>query len=371
MIPFVDLQGQYRAIRSEIDQAVHSVLDSGHYVLGEAVEQFERDFAQFCGSRHAVALNSGTSALHLALLAAAVGPGDEVITSPATFVATVSAILYAGATPVLVDIDPASATIDPDRIAAAITPRTRAIMPVHLHGQMADMAAILTLAAPRGIRVIEDAAQAHGAEYRGRRAGSIGDIGCFSFYPSKNLGACGEGGALVSDDDEVVATARSLRDWGQAGRYNHVRLGYNYRMDALQGAILGVKLNHLRDWTERRQAHAALYHRLLRNTDLIGLPPIIPDRRHVHHVFAVALTGRADVQLRLADAGIGTAIHYPAPVHCQPAFHHLGYRRGDCPVAEAFCAATLSLPMFPELTSRQIEQVCHALIAEIARARAA
>lgn len=360
MIPFLDLQAQYRAIRQDIDAAVLRVLDSGQFVLGKEVAAFEERFAGYCGTRHAVAVNSGTSALHLALLAGGIGPGDEVITVPMTFVATVAAILYAGATPVFVDIDRTTWTMDAARIAAAVTPRTKAILPVHLHGQTAEMGPILRLAKAHGLLVIEDAAQAHGAEYRGRRAGSLGDIGCFSFYPGKNLGAYGEGGAVVTDRADLAEAVRLLRDWGQAAKYRHVLKGYNYRMDGIQGAILNVKMQHIEAWTELRRAHAARYDALLAGAGL-QTPWAGADRRHVYHVYGVRVPARDAVQTQLAAAGIATNIHYPVPVHLQPAYADLGYRRGDFPESERFGAEALSLPMFPELTGAQIERVCAAL----------
>jgi dTDP-4-amino-4,6-dideoxygalactose transaminase len=357
VIPFVDLQAQYQGIRSDLEAAVIDVLASAQYALGPRVERFENAFADYCGCAHAVAVNSGTSALHLALQAAGIGPGDEVVTVPMTFVATVTAILYAGARPVFVDIDPETWTMNPAKLREAITPRTRAILPVHLHGLVAEMAPIMSLARAHGLTVIEDAAQAHGAIYRGQRAGGIGHIGCFSFYPSKNLGACGEGGALVTNDPAIADTARRLRDWGQDGKYNHVMRGHNYRMDAIQGAVLEVKLRHLNRWTEARRAHALRYSDRLACTGWT-LPWARDDGRHVYHVYAPAIPNRRAVQRRLAEAGIATGIHYPRPVHLQPAFADLGYDDGDFPISERFAHATLSLPMFPELTEMQIDCIC-------------
>jgi dTDP-4-amino-4,6-dideoxygalactose transaminase len=348
---------------------VLQVLDSGQYVLGAAVESFEERFAAYCGCRYAVGVNTGTSALHLALLASGVAPGDDVITVPMTFVATVSAILSAGARPVFVDIDPVTWTMDPSKLSAAITDRTKAILPVHLHGQVSDMDAIIQIAEARNLTVIEDAAQAHGATYNGLRAGGIGHIGCFSFYPSKNLGACGEGGAIVTDDPAFADAMRQLRDWGQDGRYNHVRKGFNYRMDGIQGAVLEVKLAHLDRWTQARQAHARRYDEMLADCNL-QLPRADQDGRHVYHVYAPLIPGRDAVQRRLAAAGIGTGIHYRRPVHLQPAFTDLGYGPGDFPVSERFGANTLSLPMFPELLDPQIEEVS-AVLREASRVEAA
>ena len=361
MIPLLDLSAQYRQIGAALESAVIGVLRSGHYVLGEEVASFERDFAAYCGARHAVAVNTGTSALHLALLAAGIGRGDEVITTPFTFVATVAAILYAGARPVLVDIDPETMTLDPALVEAAISPATRAIIPVHLYGQMADMDPLLALADRYGLAVIEDACQAHGADYHGRRAGSLGVAGCFSFYPGKNLGACGEGGMLVTNSERLATTARRLRDWGQQERYHHTAKGFNYRMDAIQGAVLGVKLKHLESWTEQRRAHAARYTRLLGGINSIRLPVEAPGRRHVYHIYAVRSPDRGRLQEALAVEGIQTGLHYPIPVHLQRAYADLGYRRGDFPIAERAAGEVLSLPIYPELSPAQIEAVVDAV----------
>ncbi|MFZ1426439.1 MAG: DegT/DnrJ/EryC1/StrS family aminotransferase [Geminicoccaceae bacterium] len=367
MIPLLDLEAGHRQLVPKLEAAFARVLQSGRFVLGPEVEAFEAEFARYTGSRFAVGVNSGTSALHLALLAAGVGPGDEVITTPMTFVATVAAILYTGARPVFVDIDPERHTIDPAMVARAIGPRTKAILPVHLHGGMADMEALMALADEHGLAVIEDAAQAHGAEFRGRRAGSIGDLGCFSFYPGKNLGAVGEAGAVVTDDAEMAAKLSCLRDWGQTEKYVHALKGYNYRMEALQGACLRAKLPYLERWTEARRAHAARYDRLLAGTGIV-VPRAVPGLRHVYHVYAVQLAERDAVRRRLADAGIGLGIHYPVPVHLQPAYADLGYRPGDFPIAERFAAGTLSLPMYPQLSAEQISTVVDALCAVAAAA---
>jgi len=361
VIPLLDLRAQYAALKPEIDAAVLDVLASGNYVLGEPVERFERAFARYCGVRHAIAVNSGTSALHLAFLAAGIGPGDEVITTPFTFVATVAAILSTGATPVFADVEPQAFALDPARVEAAITPRTRAIVPVHLYGQMADMDALAAIAGRHGLVLIEDACQAHGATYSGRRAGSIGLSAAFSFYPGKNLGACGEGGIVVTDSDEQMRTMRSLRDWGQAERYNHVLKGFNYRMDAIQGAILDIKLRHLESWTEARRAHAARYRQLLADIATIGLPAELPGRRHVYHVFAVRTRDRDGLRRQLASEGVQTGLHYPIPVHLQKAHADLGYREGDFPIAEALAREMLSLPIFPEMTPRQLQAVADAI----------
>ena len=356
MIPILDLHAQYRSIKPEMDAAVQQVLESGAFALGPAVADFEKQFAAYCGTREAVGVNSGTSALHLALLAAGVGPGDEVITTPFTFVATIAAIEYAGARPVFVDIDPAYYCLDPEQIEAAITPRTKAIMPVHLYGQPADMDPILAIARARSLVVIEDACQAHGAEYRGHRCGSMGLIGCFSFYPGKNLGACGEGGAAVTSDPQLAETMRSLRAWGEETRYTHTRRGFNYRMDGIQGAVLGVKLRHLEGWTEARRERAAVYATALAGTAAV-VPQVRPGARHVFHVFAVRVPGRDAVRAQLAEAGVQTGIHYPIPLHLQPAYRDLGFTEGDFPIAERVAGEVLSLPMFPELTDGQIDMI--------------
>lgn len=361
MIPFLDLKAQYASLKSEIDAAVLGVLASAQYVLGEEVAQFEREFAAYCGTKHAIAVNTGTSALHLALLAAGVGPGDEVVTVPFTFVATASAICYSGATPVFVDVEPVTLTMDPQKLEAAITPRTKAILPVHLYGQMADLDAIKAIADRHGIPVIEDACQAHGAEDKGRRAGSIGVSGCFSFYPGKNLGACGEGGIVVTNDDDHAKTIRMLRDWGQEQRYHHALKGFNYRMDGIQGAILRVKLRHLEDWTEARRAHAKRYSSLLKGSPEVEVPVELEDRRHVYHVYAVRCRDRDALQRHLQAEGIQTGLHYPIPVHLQKAHADLGYKPGDFPVSEAAARNVLSLPIYPEMSVRQVEQVAAAM----------
>jgi dTDP-4-amino-4,6-dideoxygalactose transaminase len=356
MIPLIDLKAQYRGLKPEVDAAIARVLENAEFALGPAVEAFERDFAAYTGAAHAVAVNSGTSALHVAMLAAGVGPGDEVITVPFTFVATVAAIEYAGAKPILVDIDPDYYTMDPTALEAVITPRTKAIVPVHLFGQPADMDPIMDTARRHGLAVIEDAAQAHGAEYKGRRVGSIGDVGCFSFYPGKNLGAYGEGGAAVTGNPEYAEKMRLLRSWGEKTRYEHSVKAFNYRMDGIQGAVLGVKLRHLDKWTEARRAHAAAYERALTGT-AARVAKVRPRVRHVYHVFAVRLPQRDAWRAHLRDSGVHTGVHYPIPVHLQPAYRDLGYAPGDFPVAETVAREVLSLPMFAELTDAQIGEI--------------
>lgn len=356
MIPFLDLKAQYRQIKPEVDAAIGRAIESTQFVLGPEVAAFEERFAAYSQVTHCCAVNSGTSALHLALLAAGVGPGDEVITVSMTFVATTAAILYAGATPVFVDVDPLTWTMNPNLIEAAITPRTKAILPVHLHGLMADMDPIVAIARRHGLVVIEDAAQAHGAEYKGRRAGSIGDFGCFSFYPGKNLGAFGEGGAVVTNNPEFARKVSLLRDWGQETKYNHVVAGYNYRMDGIQGAVLNVKMNYIESWTEARRAVARQYDQLLANLPLARPRP--PDHcRHVYHVYAVGLPRRDEALKAMQDSGIGVGIHYPVPVHLQKAYADLGHRAGGLQVTERLANEFLSLPIYPELRPEQVAEV--------------
>jgi dTDP-4-amino-4,6-dideoxygalactose transaminase len=361
MIPFLDLKAQYASIKAEIDAAVFQTLESSQFVLGEEVAALEREFADYCDARHGIAVNSGTSALHVALLAAGVGPGDEVITVPFTFIATVAAIGYTGARPVLVDIEPSSFTMDVTQIEGAITSRTRAIVPVHLYGQMTDMDAIIAIARRHDLTVIEDACQAHGAEYKGRRAGSIGVSGCFSFYPGKNLGAYGEGGMVVTSNDDHARIMRMLRDWGQSQRYHHTLKGFNYRMDGMQGAILRVKLRHLEEWNETRRARAQLYTQLLAQSTQVTLPIEAGDRRHVYHIYAVRSRDRDRLQRQLQAEGIQSGIHYPIPVHLQPAHADLGYSEGAFPASEAAAREVLSLPVFPEMSAKDVRNVVAAV----------
>lgn len=355
-IPLVDLRRQYASIRHEIDEAVARVLGSGQFALGPEVAAFEREFADYCGAAHGIAVNSGTSALHLALLAAGVGPGDEVITVPFTFIATVAAIRYAGATPVFVDIDPLTRTIDVDGVGKAMTARTKAVIPVHLFGHPADLDPLLALARGRGVTLIEDASQAHGAEYRGRRVGGLGDLGCFSFYPTKNLGAYGEGGMVVTGDEAHARAVRALRSWGDDERHSPPQAGFNYRMEALQGAVLRVKLRHLPAWTEARRRIAAAYDRALAPTG-VAVPAAGPDVRPVYHCYAVETPRRDALRRALEAEGIGTGLHYPVPIHLQACCADLGGRAGDHPHAEAAAARTLSLPIYPELPQDVPERV--------------
>ena len=360
MIPLVDLRAQYLSIKNEVDAAVAGVMESGQFILGDEVEAFEREFAAYCGAAEGIAVNSGTSALHLALLAAGVRAGDEVITAPFTFVATVAAIGYIGARAVFVDIDPATFTMDAAKIEAAMTSRTKAIVPVHLYGQPADMDPIIAIARRHNLVVIEDACQAHGAAYHGQPVGSLGDAACFSFYPGKNLGAYGEGGMVVTGNRAIAREVRMLRDWGQDRKYHHVLKGFNFRMDGIQGAILRVKLRHLESWTRARRAHARHYEQLLADCGVIT-PFEASYSRHVYHVFAVRTSDRATLQRTLQAHGIASGIHYPVPVHLQPAYADLGYGPGDFPESERAANEVLSLPLYPELAPTALEMVAAAI----------
>jgi dTDP-4-amino-4,6-dideoxygalactose transaminase len=359
-VPYVDLKAQYRSIKPEIDEAVARVLDSCQFVLGPEVADFEKEFAAYCGAAECIAVNSGTSALHLALLAAGVGPGDEVITVSFTFVASVATVLYTGAKPVLVDIERRTFNMNPEAVEAAISPRTKAIMPVHLYGHPADMDPIMEVARRRNLVVIEDAAQAHGAKYKGQAVGSIADIGCFSFYPAKNLGAYGEGGAVTTNNPEYARKIRVLRDWGQDRKYHHALHGYNYRMEGLQGAILRVKLRQLEKWTEARRGIVKKYDQRSAGSDLVR-PAEMPWARHVYHLYTVRAKNRDALQATLLSEGIQTGVHYAIPVHLQPAYAHLGYGPNSLPESERAANEVLSLPLYPELTDSQVRTVTEAL----------
>lgn len=362
MIPFVDLKSQYLSIKPEIDAAIQHILDNTQFVLGAEVAALEKEFAAYCGADQGIGVNNGTSALHLAMLAAGIGAGDEVITTPFTFVASVAAIGYTGATPVFVDIDPATYLIDPNRIEAAITPRTKAILPVHLYGQPCDMDAICAIAKKHGLIVIEDACQAHGAEYNGKRVGGIGDMAAFSFYPGKNLGAYGEGGMVTTSNAEFARTIRMLRDWGAEKKYQHVLKGYNMRLEGMQGAILRVKLKYLEQWTEARRSAAQRYNELFAGSD-VPTPFAQTNVRHVYHIYSTRTVARQHWQDALNAKGIQTGIHYPIAIHRLPAWEDLGYAAGAFPHAERAAAEQLSLPMYPELTADMQAEVAAAVIA--------
>ncbi len=360
-IPIIDLNKQYESIRSEMDEAVARVLKKGSFILGEEVSAFEREFAAYCGVSHAIGVASGTDALQLALLACGVGVGDEVITASHTAVATVAAIEMTGARPVLVDIDPVRYTIDPDRFMQAVTVRTRAIIPVHLYGCPAEMTPILEIARKANIQIIEDCAQAHGAMIWDRKVGSLGDVAAFSFYPTKNLGAFGDGGAVVTNDSVIAEKVRLLRQYGWKERYVSSIKGFNSRLDELQAGILRVKLRHLDKWNDRRRALANLYLELLAGMGL-GLPSHAPDTLHVFHQFVIRHPRRDDLQAYLKKNGIHTLIHYPVPVHLQPAYADLGYSLGSLPNTELTAREVLSLPMYPELGDEDVERVCRSIL---------
>ena len=355
-VPVLDLKSEYAELRDEILAAIDRVCQKAGFVLGEEVEAFEREFADFCGTRHCVALSNGTAALHVGLLALGVQAEDEVITTPNTFLATVEAISYCGARPVLVDIDPSTANLDPKLLERAITPRTRAILPVHLYGRPAGMEEIHVIAARHKLAVLEDAAQAHGARYRGKRVGSLGNAAAFSFYPTKNLGAYGEAGALTTDDDQIAKFARAARSHGQTARYEHEFVGYNYRMHGFQGAVLRVKLRRLYAWTSKRQEIAREYRRQLAGVRL-EIPVDDPRDECVYHQFVIYVNNRNSVISQLTERGIETVVHYPKPVHLQPAYSSLGYPPGTFPRTERACDRALSLPVFPTMTAEQIAYV--------------
>ena len=358
-IPLVDLVGQYRGLRREILRAVDRVLASGAYILGPEVEAFEAELARWCGTRHAVGLASGTDALELALRAFGIGPGDEVITTPFTFMATAEAIVEVGARPVFADVDPVSLTLDPAQVERNIGRRTRAIIPVHLYGQAADMTALGRLARRHHLRVIEDCAQAIGATLHQRCVGSFGDAGCFSFYPSKNLGAYGDGGALVTNSAAVAKRVRMLRGHGARDKYHHVMHGVNSRLDEVHAAMLRIKLRRLPRWNARRRRIARWYAAAFRAAGVspVRLPHELPGRRHVYHVYAVRTRRRRALQEHCARRGIGTVMHYPLPLHRQPALRWLGYGRGSLPQSERAAEETISLPMFPEMTRSDVRRV--------------
>ncbi|MDA1069052.1 MAG: DegT/DnrJ/EryC1/StrS family aminotransferase [Verrucomicrobia bacterium] len=361
MIPFLDLKLQYKQIKDEVEDAVLRVLSSTDYVLGPDVAAFEEEFSNYSHTNCGVGVNSGTSALQLALLSMGVQAGDEVITVPFTFIATVAAIEYIGAKPVLIDVEENSGCMDVSKLEAVITERTKVILPVHLHGQMADMYPITAVARKYGLKVLEDAAQAHGASYNGRPAGSFGDAACFSFYPGKNLGAAGEGGLLVTNDLDLAERARVLRDWGQKQKYYHDLLGFNYRMDSIQAAILRVKLKYLNEWTDLRIKVAERYNKLFAES-AVSTPDALPNNRHVYHVYALRSNRRDELLGYLKKLNIGCAIHYPIPVHLQKCLTHLNYKRGDFPVSEKLASQVLSLPVYPELTAQQQDLVVSAVL---------
>jgi dTDP-4-amino-4,6-dideoxygalactose transaminase len=353
IVPYFDLKAQYASLREEVLAALDRVGQRAAFILGEEVQEFEKEFAAYCGVRHCVAVNSGTSALHLALLAAGVKPGDEVITTPNSFIATAEAISYTGSTPVFTDIDPQTANIDPSQITRALSSHTRAILPVHLCGLPAEMDQILEIASRHNLAVIEDACQAHGARYHGRRVGSIGSAAAFSFYPTKNMGGYGEGGALTTNDDEVAALARTLRSHGEVRRYTHDHIGYNYRMEGFQGAVLRIKLKRLDEWNARRKKVAEIYRRVLTGARLEMQEGAACDER-IYHLFVVFVDNRDAVRAKIEERGVQTAIYYPLPIHLQEPYQSLGYPKGSLPHVERACERVIAMPLYPELTDEQV-----------------
>lgn len=359
-IPLVDLKAQYAAIKPEVNLAIHRILENTSFILGQEVVQFEDAFADYIGAQGAVGVASGTGALHLALLACGVGPGDEVITTAHTFFATAEAISQTGARPVFVDIDPKTYNLDPALVENAVSERTKAIVPVHLYGQPADMASLMAIAQRHNLWVIEDAAQAHGAEFRGQRVGAIGHLGCFSFYPGKNLGAYGDGGIVVGNDLDLLGKVRRLRNHGRISKYEHLEVGWGERLDALHAAVLGVKLQYIEEWTELRRAHARSYTELLADAGVVT-PFVAADVRHVFHLYVIRVARRDEVLAYLREKGIGAGIHYPIPLHQQPAYRGTDIGHVSLPVTEQVAQEVLSLPMYPELREDQIAYIVEAV----------
>jgi dTDP-4-amino-4,6-dideoxygalactose transaminase len=358
-IPLVDLKAQYHRIKDEIDTAVHHILDNTAFIMGKPVAEFEANFAKYAHAKHAIGVASGTDALKIAMEAWGLGAGDEVITTPHTFIATVEPMMQLGIKPVFVDIDPATYNINPDLIEAAITDKTKAIVPVHLYGQPANMPAIAAIAEKHGLDIIEDCAQAHGAEVDGVRVGHWGKISGFSFYPGKNLGAAGDAGGIITDIDDTAELMRRILNHGSKTKYEHTEIGYTARLDAMQAAILDVKLRHIEQWTDERRANAKYYDQILADVDGVTIPYHAPNVRHVYHLYVIRVPEgtRQEVLQYLWDNGVGAGIHYPIALHMQPAMASLGYKEGDFPEAEAAAANIISLPMFPELTHEQMDTV--------------
>lgn len=368
MIPLVDLKAQYHTIKDEIDAAMQHVMDNTAFISGKVVAEFEAAFAEYAQAKHAIGVSSGTDALLMAMKALGLGAGDEVIAPSHTFIATIGPMIQLGIKPVFVDIDPKTYNIDPTLIEAAITPRTKAIAPVHLYGQPADMTAIAEIAEKHHLHILEDAAQAHGASWAGKPVGAWGDITGFSFYPGKNLGAAGDAGGIITNDDDLAAHMRLLLNHGSETKYRHSIIGYNARMDGLQGAVLSVKLDHIEEWTAQRRAHAATYNALLADYPDIITPYEAEDAYHVYHLYVVQVpSDREAVFQYMRDHGVGVGIHYPIPCHLQPALANLGYQQGDLPHTEAAAEQIISLPIFPELAQEQIERAVEVLAQAISR----
>jgi dTDP-4-amino-4,6-dideoxygalactose transaminase len=360
-IPLVDLRAQYAALRPEIDAAIQDVLDTTAFVKGPAVRAFERAFADYCDAAHAIGVGNGTDALRIAFQSLGLGPGDEVLTMPTTFIATTEAISHVGATPRFVDVDERTWMFDVTRAAERCTDRTRAVVPVHLYGHPVDVDAVMRFAGERGLVVVEDAAQAHGARIGGRRVGALGRAGTFSFYPGKNLGAYGDAGAIVTNDDDVAERARLLADHGRLDKYEHRVEGWNSRLDTIQAAVLGVKLRHLDEGNAARRRCARAYDEALRGVDGLAFPELVAGAEPVHHLYVVRAEDRDGLRKYLADHDVATGVHYPVSLHLQPAYRHLGHARGDFPVAEQLADSIVSLPCYPEITDGDIDQVVHAV----------
>lgn len=360
-VKFLDLTPQYAEIKNEVDAGFQGIFQRGDYILGKDAREFEDEFAAYCGVKYGIGVNSGTDALYIALAALDIKCGDEVIVPTFTFIATALCISYTGAKPVFVDIDEETYNLDAKKLEKAINKNTKVILPVHLYGQPADMKEILAVAQKHNIVVMEDACQGHGSTYQGKRAGGIGKIGCFSFYPTKSLGAFGDGGMIVTDSKEICDQSKMLRDYGRKDRYNHSIKGYNSRLDTMQAVVLRAKLKRLDQWNKMRQDNAALYCQLLKETPAIKTPKIKSDRTHVFQTFAVRVPNRTQVMEKMKEAGIDVLIHYPIPLHLQEAYQELNYKKGDFPVSEKICDDIMSLPMSPHMKKQEIEYVCETL----------
>ena len=360
-VPFVDLKALHRPIESELSEGIARVMRNASFVQGPEVKAFEEDFAKYLGARHCVAVNSGTAALHLTLLALGIGPGDEVITVSHTFIATSEAISAVGARPVFVDVDPVSYCMNPALVEAAITSRTKAILPVHLYGNVADMDALMAIARKHNLILVEDACQAHGAQYKGRMAGTFGVAGCYSFYPGKNLGACGEGGAMVTDDEALATKIRMWREHGSLKKYEHAFPGFNFRMEGIQGAVLATKLKYLDGWNDSRRAVAKRYRERLAGQSVV-IPTEAPNTRHIYHLYVIQTEDRDLLREHLTSRGIETGLHYPIPLHLQEAYLSLGYRKGVFPVTEQVTERIVSLPMYPGMSMEAADYVCDAIL---------
>lgn len=360
-VPFIDFSQQYEKVKDEIDRGLKSVFQKGNFILGEEEKQFEQDFAKYCDAKYGVGVNSGTDALSLAMAALGIARGDEVILPTFTFIATALCVSYVGATPVFVDIENDTYNLDPEQLSRAITPRTKAIIPVHIYGQPSNMTEICAIASKHNIAVVEDAAQAHGATYKGKKVGSLGDLACFSFYPTKSLGAFGDGGMVVTNRQDICEKVLMLRDYGRRGRYDHVIKGHNSRLDTVQAVVLAAKLKHLDVWNKMRSDAAKQYALALKRVPGVQAPTLREDRTHVYQTYAVRLENRDRVCEALQKKGIGVLIHYPIPIHLQEAYKELNYKKGDFPVSEKLSQEVLSLPMFPHITKEQIEYVSDSL----------